>query len=225
MIINPYAFGGSLDGLGFDGASYLELDGANWGSYTRSKWAFACEFRVTGDTGGDQRILSYTQSGGEFLIHVNRLSATTFDIEHRCVQEGGAGSTVYNSGFTGNVGDLVSMLLHFEADGVNFGVDMWVNGASDTPDISTGGTNAPQALSGDITIGATKGGTNYFKGVIRQPTFFDNALPSTGDIFDGTRLKDDLSGVTGAYSLLDASTPTYDVIKELDWVNVGSVTN
>lgn len=212
--------------LDFDGSTdYLSLSNASWGSYNRDKWAFACAVYIDAFTSNE--------------VFFSKMDAAAADQEFRLVSEttknlklfvrhGDATLTQIETAANtlANTAAWYAILVHFDFANATASerVKFWVNGS---PVAVTGGslTKAMNSSAADARIGAFPAGSAFMDGLIYQPTFFDGVLPAAADVFDGTagKLKG-LSGITGAFSLLDASTATFDVVKATNWTNNGTVT-
>lgn len=217
------------DSLSFGGTSdYLSMTDADFGAYDRAKFAIACSFYLD------------VEKGQNILLAKDRISGGGSDYEFRLfTQSGGTVSFATDAGSNGffnspssaySAGQWVAVLVYYDSANAT-GADkirMWINGTEQTAAYYVEPSGAATDTAYDVQIGAFPSSftTSYYTdGLIHQPTFFSGTLPDPADVFDGTagKLKD-LSGLTGVYSLLDATTATNDAILATDWTNNGTVT-
>lgn len=229
FIVNPYmlgAGGGISNSLDFDGASYLSMSDANFGtSTTRTKFAVAFAFKVdTFATNSNQGIVMrgdfpFVASTCEFRIAIvsSALRVTFWNND-------GTTASNFISTTTISAGTWYHVLIHYDSANATSTdrIKMWINGAAETASSYTWNGTQPDKNK-QMVIGAYNSSTEL-DGLLYQLTYFDNTLPSTSDVFDGSNKLKNLTGVSGAYSLLDAVTAVNDYFLSTDWTNTSGVT-
>lgn len=213
--------------LEFDGSTdYLSMSDANWGSYDRAKFALAGAFYIDSFASNNPIMARDEGPSGlnrEFYLDItnsNELAFLTYDASGSLEGRGKVTSVTYLPA------TWYAYLVYFDVANAIAGnrMKLFINGA-DLTTIDTGPVTAPPTRTITTTIGHYPVPNTYLNGLLYQPTFFSGTLPDPADVFNGTSgaLKD-LSVLPGAYSLLDATTPTNDAILATDWTNNGSVT-
>lgn len=222
VIASSAAGGVAVASLEFDGSTdSLQMTNTNFGSYTRTKFAIAGSI--------------YPDAFGGRVLCAKGDSAVVREWYVSC---GGTGSINFDNAvcaFNSSNGVLStgawnSFLIHYDSANGTSGdrIKVWVNNAAITPSFYLAPAAAVPTTTDPMLIGAQLSSgspATWFDGLIYQFTFFDNVLPSTTDVFDGSagKLKD-LSLISGAKSLLDGVTAVSDFFLATDWTNNGSVT-
>ena len=216
--------GGSLPtaSLDFDGSTdYLTLTNTNWGTFNRQKGAVAMSFK-TPSTGTATQVLFWKGSCIAVRLLARKMNLRITSGTH--YQLTTPDPTVDQDNTWYAVLVMWDTTQATESDRAQ----MWINGTRQTSFVTEQYPPQNNSLNDNtnaVSVGAESGGANKWNGQIFQLTYFDGVNPNPSDVFDGSsgKLKA-LSGIGGAYSLLDASTATYDLVKATNWTNNGSVT-
>lgn len=216
------ASGVAVASLEFDGSTdSLQMSNTNFGSYTRTKFAIAGS--IYPDAFGGRVITSKGDSAGtrEWYISGGGTGSINFD-NSTCAFNSSNGVL--------STGAWNSFLIYYDSANATSGdrIKIWVNNAAITPSFYLAPSAAVPTTTDPMMVGAQLSSgspATRYDGLIYQFTFFDNVLPSTTDVFDGSagKLKD-LSLIAGAKSLLDGVTAVSDFFLATDWTNNGSVT-
>lgn len=215
------------------GTGYLSISNANWGTYDRAKFAISGWFKKVNSAdsieffnkGGD----TTSATAEEFRVLITstaitfyvRQAATTVSLTTR-VADALPNNTNWNH-----------ILVHFDGNNATSTdrAKIWVNGAAITlfdsysaPTAGSAKTTTSPVYVRTVCNTTTPGSHGATQSFIYQPAFFSGSLPAIGSVYDPVLYKD-LTGVTGAYSLLDAQTTVgADLILVPDWTNTGGVT-
>ena len=210
--------------LSFNGTSnYLSLTNSNWGAYNRQKFAIAASIYPTATT--SEYSIIRKDSTAEMVLRTMSSGRLSFRVA--------VGGSFYNivsqnNGITAGAWNAILVWCDLAQATDTNRLRMWINNTEITSFSAAtypAQNSSVDTTTSDVSIGARTTAANYFNGLIFQPTFFSGTNPSASSVFDGSagKLKA-LSGLSGAYSLLDASTATYDLVKATNWTNTNSVT-
>ncbi|MCI5049404.1 MAG: cadherin repeat domain-containing protein [Rickettsiales bacterium] len=203
---------------------YLKMSHSDFGSYNHQKFAIAGSVR--NQASGTQGIIMHRRSLSTMSFEVVITTGNAIQFRSKDVNSVTAQFVGTTTAFT--TGNYCAFLIHFDSANATSTdrIKAWINNSAESSSSYTAPTGNAVTSTDDIGIGARPHNQNdLLGGYIYQLTFFDGALPDPADVFDGTggKLKD-LSGLTGAKSLLDAQTTISDAILTTDWTNAGAVT-
>jgi hypothetical protein len=200
----------------------LSISNADWGSYNREKFAISGYLYRETD-GVTQNILfkGTSSSNAEFAVYIdssNRLVFYTY--------KGDGTNTNGNliSTTTIGAGGFVQFLLHYDSTNATPGnrMRMWINAVEETVfNTDVNPTEAAYTNTEDVVVG---GGVSPLDGKLYQLTFYDDYLPSIGEVTDsGSPIS--VSGVEGIKSCLAGSggDVTDDTVLTSNWTNNNGV--
>lgn len=213
--------------LGMTGTGYLTMSNANFGAYTRAKFAISMWVRRLA-AGVDQSL--WCKGAGA-------ASDTEFELRFT------SGNTIqfitYNSGST--EGNLVTtatytstsafyhILAHHDSGNATAGdrMRLWVDGSEVTGfGTDTNPSTSPSTLTDNPAIGGRNGGTQTGHILLHQVAFFDNVLPAVTDLRDSTTGKPiNPAGQAGLYSLVTGrgGVAGKDNALSADWTENGLI--
>jgi len=203
-------------------SQYLSLADATWGSYDRAKFAIAGSFYLEAN-GKEQIIINrdVSNASNEFWLYVGSGNNIGFTSNNGAAFFTGPGSAF-------SAATWYSFLVHFDSANATSAdrIKIWINNSAVTSASYTAPSAAVPTIGTNTEIGRRKAfaGSSYFDGLIYGLTFFSGSLPTAAEVFDGSagKLKN-LSGLTGAYSLMTGVTAVDDFFLP-DWTNNGTVT-
>lgn len=236
FIINPYRFGGPpsplTQSIDFNGSSqYLSMSEANFGAFTKSKWAIAGSLYRDNTSNHGIWCKGDGVSGIEAIL-------TTFGSNLYFQTRNSDGSSGNNTWIQSNGGQFGSgayraFMVHYDGNNAtaNSRLRMWIDNTE------VGLSRGSVAANGDIidygTIQIEVGRNNnggsgeLMDGKIFSLAFFNNYLPTAAEIFLGSsgKLKD-FTSLTGLFSWLDVAGGSVisDYVKATDWTNNGTAT-
>jgi hypothetical protein len=221
----------SLNSLVFGAGQYLSLSNANFGSYTRSKFAIFLSFRRLKTNSGTNQNFVCKGTGGtgandEFMFRFNA-DKMTFRVSD------GAGTTgeLSTTATYTSLSTKYNVLLHFDGNNATAGdrMRMWINSTSEetsfSADTNPTFTTVPSGSS-DIVIGADSSGASPANAVLYEFAFFDNVLPTFASLADAsTGALINQQGASGLKSLIRPSRDSAvdDLILTTDWTNNNGV--
>lgn len=202
-------------------SQFLSMSDANFGAFDRAKFAISVWVKRESVSTTQGIFAQYSVSAGNraFFLSFNGSNQLTFRTNADGTALDGFLATTATYASTSS---WYHIMVHFDSANATAGdrMRLWVNGSEVTSfGTDTNPTAAVVDSSADMIVGAENSASGYFDGLIHQAAFFSGSLPAIGDVYDSGPIED-ISGVTGLYSLLDADgSPINDAVLASDWTN------
>lgn len=215
--------------LSFIAASSMSLtmSNANWGAYTRAKWAISFWYKRAST--GSMRVFvkgdnSLTNDEIKLSFNSDQLDILTYKDNTGTAN----GRLLTTATFTDTTA-YHHVLFWFDSANATAGdrMRLWHDGTEITLfSVDTNPNGATQTGTGNAAIGSNGAGapSSFFDGLLYQLSFFSNALPDISTLYNaGHPLA--VTGLTGLYSTLDVSggDVTHDGVLATAWTNNNSV--
>lgn len=205
-----------------DSNQYLSITDGNFGSFDLSKFAVSLWFKR--ESSGLTCMLSQWSS-----TTTERAFNISFTGSDNVVVQSGHGSGLNSFSSTSTLTDTNwhHMLVHIDPTNSTAAnrILVWLDGSSMPSTVSSMINNSSiNNSSADIQLGAITG-SRFFDGLIYQMAFFSGYLPSVSEVYDaGNNVPQDVLGITGLHSLLDADlgSVTHDAVLSSPWTNNNS---
>lgn len=230
VVTNPI-----LRSLDFEDSSLqsLSMSDANYGNFTRNKWAIAGAFNCESLTDPSGYVITARHQDNttrEYTLFVRAAGAGVYNLSLVTYNTGGSTNGIFIGSTALSTATWYSFLIHYDEDNGTSGsrIKMWIRNSAETSSSYTTPTGDMVDKNVATYVGRNQNSGNelYFDGKIYSLAFFNNVLPTAAQVFDGaTGRLNNLSLISGIYSILDVAgnVVTHDGVVATAWTNNNTV--
>lgn len=222
--------------LAFNSSNYLSMSNADFGSYTRTKFAIACVYKPLSFSGDQGLMAKQTTTTGAGDREWALYQLSTGKIRFITVT-GASVAGQLDSTATFTTQDWLLVLVHYDSGNATAGdrMRMWAGYNNSTiSEITAFDTDTNPSAAVDTTTQAAIVGASDDGGARTEPkylyyaAFFDNTLPALSSFYNSSSKKllpiSSILGVSGLKSLVSARNGiTGDSVLGAAWTNNSSV--